>query len=132
MKFSTDTAQQSNAFVVYPMIRLSEAYLISAEVDARNGVVNVARYNELRQQRNLPGKSTGDFTDANDFLNEIEWERRREFVGEGLRWQDMKRFGKAVSWLTSKGQHDTKTLLPFPNSELVRNPKLEQNEGYKL
>lgn len=132
MKFSTDTAQQSNAFVVYPMIRLSEAYLISAEVDARDGIVNVVRYNELRQKRNLPVKSTGDFTDANDFLNEIEWERRREFVGEGLRWQDMKRFGKAVSWLTSKGQPDTKSLFPFPNSELVRNPKLEQNEGYNL
>ncbi|WP_127129712.1 RagB/SusD family nutrient uptake outer membrane protein [Pseudoflavitalea rhizosphaerae] len=132
MKFSTDTLQTANAFVVYPMIRLSEAYLISAEVDARNGVVNVSRFNELRQKRNLSAKNTGDFADANAFLDAIEWERRKEFVGEGLRWQDMKRFGKAISWLTSKGQPDTKLILPFPNSELVRNPNLKQNEGYNL
>lgn len=132
MKFSTDTLQASNPYAVYPMIRLSEAYLISAEVDARDGVVNVTRYNELRQKRNLPAKNNGDFASAGAFLNEIEWERRREFVGEGLRWQDMKRFGKAVSWLASKGQDETRLIFPFPNGELVRNPKLEQNKGYKL
>jgi hypothetical protein len=132
MKFSTDTLQPANPFIVYPMMRLGEAYLISAEVDARDGVVSVTRYNELRQKRNLPAKNTGDFADANAFLNEIEWERRREFVGEGLRWQDMKRFGKAVSFLASKGQAEGRLFMPFPNSERNRNPKLEQNEGYNL
>lgn len=132
MKFSTDTLQQANAFVAYPLIRLSEAYLISAEVDARDGVVNVTRYNELRQKRNLAAKDENDFTDAGAFLQEVEWERRKELVGEGLRWQDMKRFGKAVSFLASKGQDATRLIMPFPNSELIRNPILEQNDGYKL
>lgn len=132
MKFSTDTLQPANPFVVYPMIRLSEAYLISAEVDARDGAVNVTRYNELRQKRNLPARNAGDFANASAFLEEIAWERRREFVGEGLRWQDMKRFGKAVNFLASKGQDETRLLLPFPTSEINRNPKLEQNDGYRL
>lgn len=132
MKFSTDTLQAANPFVVYPMLRLSEAYLISAEADARDGIVNVTRYNQLREKRNLPAKNAGDFANANSFLNEIEWERRREFVGEGLRWQDMKRLGKAVSFLASKGQEEGRLFMPFPNSERNRNPKLEQNDGYNL
>jgi hypothetical protein len=130
MKFSLDTLQQTNAFVTYPQIRLSEAYLISAEADARQDVVNVARYNEVRQKRNATTKTAADFTGPNDFLHEIEMERRKEFVGEGLRWQDMKRFGKAIDFLSSKGQNETRLYLPFTNAELSRNPKLVQNKGY--
>jgi len=130
MKFSLDTLQEANAFVTYPQIRLSEAYFISAEADARQGVVNVARYNEVRQKRNVKTKTAADFTSPNDFLNEIEMERRKEFVGEGLRWQDMKRFGKALGFLSSKGRDETRLYLPFVTSELNRNPKLIQNKGY--
>lgn len=130
MKFSLDTLQEANPYVAYPQIRLSEAYLISAEADARQGVVNVARYNEVRQKRNVKTKTAADFTGPNDFLNEIEMERRKEFVGEGLRWQDMKRFGKALSFLSSKGKDETRLYLPFTTAEINRNPKLIQNKGY--
>ncbi|MET6996713.1 RagB/SusD family nutrient uptake outer membrane protein [Chitinophaga defluvii] len=130
MKFSLDTLQEANGFVTYPQIRLSEAYLISAEADARGGVVNVARYNEVRKKRNVKVKAAADFAGANDFLNEIEMERRKEFVGEGLRWQDMKRFGKALGFLSSKGRDATRLYLPFVTAELNKNPKLIQNKGY--
>ncbi|SEW52282.1 RagB/SusD family nutrient uptake outer membrane protein [Chitinophaga arvensicola] len=131
MKFSLDTLQDANSFVTYPLIRLSEAYLISAEADARQDVVNVTRYNAVRQKRNASPKTTGDFPSAANFLQEIEMERRKEFLGEGLRWQDMKRFGKAIPFLSSKGQNETRLYLPFVNAELNRNPKLVQNNGYK-
>lgn len=130
MKHSADTLQTANPVVTYPMIRLSEAYLISAEVDARNGLIDVTRYNQLRQKRNLPAKNNSDFTDAAAFLEEVEWERRREFLGESLRWQDMKRFGKAIPFLASKGQDENKLKMPLPAAEIARNPNLEQNKGY--
>lgn len=130
MKHSADTLQTTNPVVTYPMIRLSEAYLISAEVDARNGVVDVTRYNQLRQKRNLASKNNSDFAGAAAFLEEIEWERRREFVGESLRWQDMKRFGKAIPFLASKGQDEKRLLMPLPAAEIARNPNLKQNPGY--
>jgi|GEM_PF-465397 len=130
MKFSLDTLQEANSFVTYPQIRLSEAYLISAEADARQGLVNLTRYNEVRQKRNVPAKTAADIAGPTDFLHEIEMERRKEFVGEGLRWQDMKRFGKAIPFLSSKGRDETRLYLPFVTNELTRNPKLVQNKGY--
>lgn len=131
LKFSTDTLQSASAvYCMYPLIRISEAYLISAEADARRNTVALGRFNELRTARNASVKTSADFVDAAAFLKEIETERRRELVGEGRRWQDMKRFGSAVPFLTSKGRAATRLYFPFTNAELLRNPKLEQNDGY--
>lgn len=131
LKFSTDTLQPpSDAFIVYPLVRLSEAYLISAEATARMGTVDVTRFNALRSARGASMHDVAAFPDADDFLAEIERERRREFVGEGRRWQDMRRFGTAIPFLQSKGRDATRLYLPFNTAELIRNPRLEQNEGY--
>lgn len=131
MKFSADTLQSAaSTFYVYPLIRLSEAYLIAAEVAAQKGVVDVTYYNTLRQARNATLKSNADFGSAPLFLDEIEKERRREFVGEGLRWQDMRRYNKALPFLTAKGKDSTRLYLPFATTERSRNPLLEQNKGY--
>jgi hypothetical protein len=130
MKFSGDTLQTSNAFITFPLIRLSEAYLIAAEADARVGSIDLTYYNQLRQARNTTTAGAGDFSDAAEFLEEIEMERRREFVGEGMRWEDMKRFNKAIPYLEAKGLPATNMYLPFPTTETARNPQLIQNEGY--
>ncbi|RPE05417.1 RagB/SusD family nutrient uptake outer membrane protein [Chitinophaga lutea] len=131
LKYSGDTLQPSSAaYAVYPLLRVSEAYLIAAEAAARQGSVDVTHYNTLRAARNASTKTAGDFAGAAAFLVEIENERRREFVGEGRRWQDMKRFGKALPFLVSKGQNKTRLYFPFTTTELLRNNKLVQNEGY--
>ncbi|WP_423735796.1 RagB/SusD family nutrient uptake outer membrane protein [Chitinophaga caseinilytica] len=131
LKYSTDTLQSAAAvYVIYPLMRISEAYLISAEAGARQNVVDVTRYNQLRTARNASLKNAGDFANATAFLAELEKERRRELVGEGRRWMDMKRFGKAEAFLTSKGRNATRLWFPFTDAELLRNPKLKQNEGY--
>lgn len=131
LKFSTDTLQpSSNAFIVYPLVRIGEAYLISAEASARQGQVVVSRYNELRKARGSSQKTNSDFADATQFIKEIEAERRREFVGEGRRWQDMKRFDKALAFLNTKGKDATRLYLPFNATELARNIYLSQNKGY--
>lgn len=131
LKFSTDTLQPASAvYCTYPLMRISEAYLISAEAAARQNTVELGRYNELRTARNASVKNAADFANAAAFLAEIEKERRRELVGEGRRWQDMKRFGSAEPFLISKGRNATRLIFPFTNAELLRNPKLKQNPEY--
>jgi starch-binding outer membrane protein, SusD/RagB family len=68
-------------------------------------------------------------------------ERRKEFVGEGLRWNDLVRSGKAVSimnaWITSEGLSTISNVVPdyliypVPASEIAAKPGLyEQNQSY--
>lgn len=131
LKYSTDTLQPLSAvYVIYPLLRISEAHLIAAEAAARQGQVELTHYNALRTARNASTKTAADFADAAAFLQEIEKERRRELVGEGRRWQDMKRFNKALPFLISKGQDKTRVYFPFTTTELLRNNQLVQNEGY--
>ncbi len=63
----------------------------------------------------------------------IEHERRMEFALEYKRWFDLKRTGRAVAVLTSKGKavNANKLLLPVPLYALTQNPNLgPQNPGY--
>ncbi|SKA45498.1 SusD family protein [Chitinophaga eiseniae] len=131
LKFSVDTLQSTSAsYAIYPYIRYSEAFLIAAEASARKGVVDVTYYNQLRTARKASTKSNGDFAGAAAFLKELENERRREFAGEGRRWQDMRRFGTAIPFLATKGKDATRLYLPFNSIDIARNPKLTQNKGY--
>jgi len=114
----------------YPILRYSEQFLIIAEADARLGQVDVTRYNELRSARGATTKLKSDFSTPAAFLEEIEKERRREFVGESMRWQDMRRFGKAIPFLQSKGQPAGYVLLPIPEREISLNPLMKQNPNY--
>ena len=114
----------------YPVLRLSEMFLIAAEADARTGTVDVSRYNTLRTARNASTKNNSDFATPQDFINEIEKERRREFVGEAVRWQDMRRFGKAVPFLQAKTKPAGFVLFPVPEREIFLNPNMNQNNGY--
>lgn len=114
----------------YPICRYSEAFLIVAEAYARKGVVDLTTYNQLRAARKASIRNNNDFADAAAFLAEIEMERRREFVGERLRWSDMQRFGKMNSWLQSFGQPASHVLLPIPSREFPINPNLTQNPDY--
>ncbi len=68
-------------------------------------------------------------------------ERRREFVGEGLRWDDLIREGMAVTtmnaWIASDSITTIKTVIPqyiiypVPQAELLAKPGLyTQNDGY--
>ncbi|WP_295120461.1 RagB/SusD family nutrient uptake outer membrane protein [uncultured Chitinophaga sp.] len=131
LKYSGDTLQAAgNVYCIYPQLRISEAYLIAAEAAARQGIVDVTYFNELRAARNASIQSAGDFASPEAFLAEIEKERRRELVGEGRRWQDMRRFKSALPFLKDKGRDSTRLYFPFPATELTRNIKLDQNDGY--
>lgn len=96
-------------------------YLISAEAQGLSGL---GRLNELREFRGLPDIAPAD---ESDYQDAVMLERRRELLGEGFRWFDLVRLGKAQSVL---GISDTQLKFPIPESELVLDNLLTQNLGY--
>lgn len=78
---------------------------------------------------------------ANVDLPTLMEERRREFLGEGLRWNDLVREGMAVTTMNNWIASDTITTIskvapqfviyPIPNAEILAVPGLyTQNPGY--
>jgi hypothetical protein len=126
--YSTKFPAETNH--AYPVLRLSEMFLIAAEADARLGVIDVSSYNAVRTARGATTKANSDFATPQEFLSEIEKERRREFVGEAQRWQDMRRFGKAIPFLQAKLRPAGNVLLPVPDREIVLDPNMIQNKDY--
>ena len=101
--------------------RLAEMYLISAE---GQGLQGLGRLNELRVKRGLPALNT---TDEGEYLEAVLLERRRELFGEGFRWYDLVRLGRAQKDI---GLSDAQTKLPIPARELLLNTLLTPNTGY--
>ncbi|MCG2616707.1 RagB/SusD family nutrient uptake outer membrane protein [Terrimonas sp. NA20] len=112
---------------VYEM-RLADAFMLEAEALMRAGasVAPGSRayklFNAVRARVGLPEVA---LTQDN-----LELERRLELAGEGQRWLDLRRWGKAATVLASKGfvagRHE---LFPIPQNEL-NNTKLKQNPGW--
>lgn len=103
------------------IVRLGEMYLISAEA---KGLAGLGRLNELRAVRGLgPVNPAGETA----YLDAVLLERRKELLGEGFRWYDLVRTGKAVSEL---GIMEREVKFPLPMNELALNGKLEQNDDY--
>ena len=144
----------------HPLMRSSEAYLIAAEAivkgasngsigsasDYYNAVVNravggstadadmAANPNDLSSLATKSYRASGDVT-----IEMIMDERAREFMGEGLRWYDLKRTGTLITrskaynvWIGGlnyiKEHH---YLRPIPLSELdLATNDVAQNPGY--
>lgn len=131
----------------YPMIRLAEAYLISAEADARahGGTCSsdgVERIKALRQRANVgsgnlyDGVAAASITEVK--LEDIFQEWSREFGYEGQRRMVLIRWNRyagqsAYTWEwmggTQKGtQIDSRfNVFPIPDSDLNANPNLKPN-----
>ena len=122
----------------YPMYRVADAYLIYAEAALRGGggsLVTALNYvNAIRTR-----SSATPITAAQLTLPFILDERSRELLWEGMRRQDLIRFGQFSSagiWQWKGGVHDGQTtaafhdLYPIPANELASNPTLKQNPGY--
>ncbi|MBO9631479.1 MAG: RagB/SusD family nutrient uptake outer membrane protein [Chitinophagaceae bacterium] len=114
----------------YPILRLSEMYLILAETDARNNIVDVTNLNLVRAKRGASPAVVANISSPAAMIDTIEVERRKEFVGEGLRWYDMRRLGKAIPWLDSKMKPKGYQLLPMPFNEIFYNPNTTPNPDY--
>ena len=132
--------------------RISEQYLIAAEAYCEsNDVTNGASYlNQLRASR-IAGYTNQNFAAASDLRTAIRNERRKELVGEGFRFVDLKRWGLGVdrgnsyqdaNLVLQPGNAQTTALVreagdyrfvwPIPKTEIDVNPQIsnQQNPGY--
>ena len=144
------------------LFRSAEAYLIAAEAivkGANGGKLGTADiyYNKILDRAlganaggnpmcaAIPGNITSldvapyRATAGNISIDLILDERAREFLGENMRWYDLKRTGKLVErakamnpWTKISETLDAHHLLrPIPQSEIdLSSPTIPQNEGY--
>jgi len=136
VKTSNTIADGGSNFVV---LRLADVFLMKAESYAeQNDFINANIYlNKVKTRAGIP---TVNFSTKDQLLTEIDRERRLEFVGEGHRWFDLIRTGKAVSVMTSHftnnpGYSTAKInahhlLMPVPQGQINTDPAIKQNPGY--
>jgi hypothetical protein len=109
-------------------IRLADTYLMEAEALMNAGAAVGAgsrAYTLLNAVRARVGLNPVAVTQAN-----IEKERRIELFGEGQRFPDLVRWGKAAATLSYKGFIAGRNeIFPIPQSEL-NNTKIEQSKEW--
>lgn len=140
LKFSS--INNMTGFAQRITIRASEMYLIEAECEAELG--NDSEAQDLLstiQKRANPGAAKTSNT-GQELIDEILLERRKELVGEGFRWNDIKRRSLPFKrnghhWAKFDfefGDEDYYRLtFPIPQSEIDNNEVLsqaDQNTGY--
>ncbi len=124
-------------------LRLSEAYLNYAEAEARLGGEGIAKAAEaltvLRENRFDPEDDYEvTITDADELIEFIKEERRRELCFEGHRWFDLRRWGmpeikhiwheEKESYVYTLEQGDLMYTIPIPDEALQENASLVQNK----
>lgn len=131
--------------VVY---RLAETYMMKAECLLRSGhadeaaeIVNYVRERDFDQslpeaERTLTAAQLDAVTKVDgvdvrygEFLNELG----REFTGEGMRREQLIRWGlytNGIWWSHSPKNDKNLELFPIPQTERSSNPNLKQNAGY--
>ncbi|GAB3042320.1 RagB/SusD family nutrient uptake outer membrane protein [Spirosoma pulveris] len=109
------------------VIRIAELYLIRAEARAQLGK-SAAALTDLNAVRDRAGVPASLASTKDALLLSIETERQVEFPFEADRWFNLIRTGRVAAVL---GITDaTKYVLPIPNSEILADKALTQNQGY--
>jgi hypothetical protein len=126
-------SQLENDFVLF---RYADVLLMKAEALIRKngGVANqeaVDLVNQIRE-RAFPDNPEKLYTTSTLTLEALLAERGWEFAGEGIRRNDLIRFGKyndPADFRPTKTS-DIYNLFPIPQDQINANPNLTQNPGY--
>ena len=137
---------QIGQFIDLKVMRYAEVLLLAAEAHLQAG--NAAKATEYMNMVRTRAHET-PLTAVT--LNDIKIEKRLELCNEGVRYQDLVRWGDAKTamanqgkdvpaytgsdvqwnWHNSKyGFQDKNALLPIPLKELELNPNMKQNPGW--
>lgn len=134
VKPTTTPADGGSNFVV---LRYADVILMLAEVE--NEMANtVAAAGYLNSIRLRAGLKETTATTAETLREAIALERRFELIGEGHRWFDLVRTGKAVSvmnaWFDQQNVNITvdehHLVQPVPQGQVDTDPSIKQNPGY--
>ena len=124
-KYSSYDGWGGDYYYLFCAFRLAETFLIQAEAYVRTEQLEKAqtilrRFKEARYTEAFQIPNTKEA-----LLDEILWERQKEFVAEGdVRWLDMKRLGvkteRTIGGETFKlnGYEDYRYAFPIPLSEI--------------
>ena len=127
-KYSSYDGWGGDYYYLFCAFRLAETFLIQAEAYVRTEQLEKAqtilrRFKEARYTEAFQIPNTKEA-----LLDEILWERQKEFVAEGdVRWLDMKRLGvkteRTIGGETFKlnGYEDYRYAFPIPLSEINNN-----------
>lgn len=113
----------------YRAIRFADVLLMAAEALNRGGISDTRAQgylNRVRSRAMLPNVSTT----GNNLTNDIYKERRVELVGEGHRFFDLVRTGRAAQEIDgfTTGKHE---VFPIPEIEIqLAGNRWAQNPGY--
>lgn len=133
----------------YRYMRYAEVLLLAAEAHVRGGdAAKATKYVNLIRSRARLSELAGVTMD------DVMTEKRLELCGEGVRYQDMQRWGiaadllkdqgKEIPWFSSNGTvrwevynktaygyvEGKNELLPFPATEITLNPNIKQNPNW--
>jgi hypothetical protein len=124
------------------ILRLADIILLKAEALNELDRLEEAR-TEIDFVRDRVDLDPTPATNKTQMQLAIENERRLELAQEAQRWNDLKRYNRAVTVMNNLNEIDLRTgsakvynmnadkqLLPIPQSERNRNPNLGQNDGY--
>lgn len=126
--YASKPVAQNDWGINLPIIRYTDVKMMYAEVlNELNGVndTSISILNEVRKRAGLNALTS--FSSKDDFLKAIIQERKVEFAFEGLRWEDMIRWGIAKSVMNqflsdvkqdggTYSMKDTQVLFPIPQS----------------
>jgi len=137
LKYEVSETGVNDGGTDFYVIRYADVLLKYAEALNESGATAEApQYINL--VRNRAGLANTTATTQAEVRAAIEMERRYEFIGEGHRWFDLKRYGTAVetlnTWFADNDKNvviDANNLfLPVPQSQIDTDPAITQNAGY--
>ena len=131
------------------VFRIAEMYLIAAEAYAKLGnITEGAKYLNKFEASRIQNYKSQTFANVDELMNEVKKERQREFIGEGVRFFDLKRWHQKTSrgipqqmnlcnlpgYSTTTGLNinygNNRYVWPIPQHEIDANPQIVQNPGY--